>query len=106
MTRRVATVAVFLLAAACIIATSGCAGTADTEVRNDPNLIRRDISDLTQDIANSEEMYKARLTALQMDEDTDLRREVNRLWIELEHLRSQRAALQERLAELEAIERK
>ena len=39
MTRRVATVAVFLLAAACIIATSGCAGTADTEVRNDPKVI-------------------------------------------------------------------
>ena len=47
-------------------------------------------------------MYKASLTSLQMNEDADLRRSVNRLWIELEHLRSRKAALQERLAQLEA----
>jgi uncharacterized protein YhaN len=102
MMRRVATVAVFLLAAVCIIATSGCAGTTGSETTNDPNLIRRDISDLTQDILNTEEMYKAQLTELQMDESADMRRAVNRLWIEMEHLRSQRSALEERLAEMEA----
>jgi hypothetical protein len=106
MTRRVATVAVFLLAAVCIIATSGCAATKGSEIGSNPDLIRRDISDLAQDIANTEEMYKARLTSLQMDENSDLRREVNRLWIEMEHLRSQKAALEERLAELEAAEQK
>jgi predicted nuclease with TOPRIM domain len=102
MTRRAVTVAVFLLAAVCIIAVSGCAGTTGSEVPNDPDLIRRDISDLDQDILNAEEMYKAGLTELQMEETSDLRREVNRLWIELEHLRSQKAALEQRLGELEA----
>jgi hypothetical protein len=102
MTRRAVTVAVFLLAAVCIIAVSGCAGTTGSGVPNDPDLIRRDISDLDQDILNAEEMYKAGLTELQMEETSDLRREVNRLWIELEHLRSQKAALEQRLGELEA----
>lgn len=104
MARRVATVAVFLLAAVCIIATSGCAGTKGSEAPNDPDLLRRDISDLEQDILNAEEMYKAGLTELQMEETSDLRREVNRLWIELEHLRSQKAALEQRLEEIEATQ--
>lgn len=102
MIRRVVTVAVFLLAAVCIMMMSGCAGTRSSDVPNDPDLIRRDISDLAQDIRNTEEMYKAGLTELQMEETADLRREVNRLWIELEHLRSQKMALEQRLEEIEA----
>ncbi len=101
MARRGVTVAAFLLAAVCIIAAGGCAGSRGSEVPNDPDLIRRDISDLDQDILNAEEMYKASLTQLQMEETSDLRREVNVLWIELEHLRSQKAALEERLKEIE-----
>lgn len=105
MIRRAVTVAVFLLAAVCIIATSGCAGGTGSAIVNDPTLIQRDIEDLEQDILNAEEMYKAGLTELQMEETSDLRREVNSLWIELEHLRSQKAALEQRLEELEATQK-
>jgi len=106
MTRRVGSVAVFLLAAVCIVAAVGCAATVGSETSSSPEFIRKEIGEIDNDILNTEEMYKARLTALQMEEDTDLRREVNRLWIELEHLRSQKAALEERLSELEAAQRK
>ena len=102
MTRRVGSVAVFLLAAVCIVAVVGCAATQNSETSTSPELIRNEIAEIDNDILNSEEMYKANLTMLQMEDSTDLRREVNRLWIELEHLRSRKAALQERLAELKA----
>lgn len=102
MTRRVASVVVFLLATVCIVAVVGCAGTKSSDLPDSPDVIRRQIADIDNDILNTEEMYKANLTELQMNEDEDLRRNVNRLWIELEHLRSQKAALEERLAQLEA----
>ena len=104
MTRRLVSVAVFLLAGVCIVALVGCAGTTGSSgaLPDNPDILERQISDIENDIQNAEEMYKANLTALQMDEDTDTRREVNRLWIELEHLRSRKAALEERLLQLEA----
>ena len=104
MTRRVGSVAVFLLVAVSIVALSGCAGTTGSgaPLPDNPDVLQRQISDIDNDILNAEEMYKANLTALQMDETTQLRREVNRLWIELEHLRSRKAALEERLLQLEA----
>ena len=107
MTRLVGSVAVFLLAAVCIVATVGCAGTtASSDGPGSPELIRKEIEKIENDILNAEEMYKANLTALQMDENTELRREVNRLWVELEHLRSRKTALEQRLAELAARETK
>jgi hypothetical protein len=87
---------------------SGCAGTAGSGsegLANDPVLIKREISEIEVELVNAEEMYKAKLTELQMEESSDLRTEVNRLWIELEHLRSRKAALEERLVELEAAEK-
>jgi hypothetical protein len=100
-------VAVFLLVATCTVALVGCAGTTTgSALPDNPDVLQRQISDIDNDILNAEEMYKANLTALQMDENSELRREVNRLWIELEHLRSRKAALQERLLQLEAEEKK
>ncbi len=108
MTRRVVSVAVFLLAAVGVVALVGCAGTTGSgaALPDSPDILERQISDLDNDILNAEEMYKANLTALQMDETTELRREVNRLWIEMEHLRSRKAALEERLLQLKAEEKK
>lgn len=106
MTRVVWSVAVFLLAAVCTVALVGCAGTTSSALPDNPQVLQRQISDLDNDILNAEEMYKANLTALQMDENADTRRQVNRLWIELEHLRSRKAALNERLLQLEAEEKK
>ena len=98
--------AVFLLGALCTIAVVGCAGTTSTALPDNTQVIERQISDIDNDILNTEEMYKANLTALQMDENMERRREVNRLWVELEYLRSQKTALQERLAEIEAEQKK
>ena len=108
MTRRIVSMAVFLLGAVCIVALVGCAGTTGSgaALPDNPDILERQISDLDNDIQNAEEMYKANLTALQMDETTELRREVNRLWIEMEHLRSRKAALEERLLQLEAEQKK
>jgi len=106
MTRRVGSVAVFLLAAVCIVAAVGCAATVGSETSSSPEFIQKEIGEIDNDILNAEEMYKASLTQLQMEESTDLRREVNRLWVEMEHLRSQKAALEQRLAELEAKDKK
>jgi septal ring factor EnvC (AmiA/AmiB activator) len=103
MTRTSGVIIAVLLAAVCMLAVTGCAGTkAVTKASENPEMIRKEIDEIDNDIRNAEEMYKANLTQLQMEESVDLRREVNRLWVELEHLRSQKAALEKRLAELEA----
>jgi uncharacterized protein YhaN len=107
MTRRAcAIVALLVVAAASLLFVVGCASTRAVDTGSDnPDLIRNEISEINNDIRNTEEMYKASLTELQMEENMELRREVNRLWVELEHLRSRKTALENRLAELEAGER-
>jgi hypothetical protein len=96
-------VAVFLLTAMCIVAVVGCAGTGGgSDAPASTRLILKEIEEIDGDIVNAEEMYKANLTALQMNEDSDTRREVNRIWVDLERLRARKAALKERLAEIEA----
>ena len=91
--------------AAVLLIGAGCAATSGgSSVPDDPDLIRKEIVDINYEIRNLEEMYKASLTEMQMEEDGDLRREVNEMWMDLEHLRSRKAALEERLAELEAAQ--
>jgi hypothetical protein len=99
MTRRAAVVAALLLAIACIVAVPGCAGTSrkSDELPSSPDLIVKEIDDISMDIENAEEMYKAKLTQLQMEESVALRREVNELSVELEYLRARKAALEEAL---------
>lgn len=105
MSRTSGAVVVLLLAAVCALTFAGCAGTqAVTESSENPDLILNEIREIDNEILNTEEMYKASLTELQMEENTNLRREVNSLWVELEHLRSRKTALEKRLAELEAQE--
>jgi septal ring factor EnvC (AmiA/AmiB activator) len=102
MTRRTIVLAAVLIAATCMLVVVGCAGTrAVTTASENPEMIRKEIREIDNDIRNTEEMYKASLTQLQMEESVALRREVNRLWVDLEHLKSQKAALEKRLAELE-----
>lgn len=103
MTRTSCAAVVLLLVTACVLTVTGCAGTtAVTGSSENPDLIRKEIREIDNEILNTEEMYKASLTQLQMEESTELRREVNRLWVEMEHLRSRKAALEKRLDELEA----
>jgi hypothetical protein len=103
MTRRVGVVAALLLAAVCVVAAAGCAGTRTQtgDIPSSPEVIREELRNIAVDIANTEEMYKAKLTELQMEETADSRSEVTHLWIDLEHLRSRKAALEEALEKLE-----
>lgn len=96
-----------LLVTVCIAVVAGCAGTTPGggDFSNDPELLRKEIVEIDNDILNMEEMYKASLTQMQMEEDAELRREVNEMWMDLEELRARKAALEERLAEIEAQER-
>ncbi len=102
MTRLTFGGAILVLSVALTVAVSGCAGTGGENVPDNPKLIADEIMDIEHEILNVEEMYKSSLTQLQMEENTDLRRAVNRLWTELEHLRSRKTALEIRLRELEA----
>ena len=104
MTRRLAGVAALLLVAVCIVAIAGCAGMGrkTDELPSSPDLIVKEIEEISMDIVNAEEMYKAKLTQLQMEESIDLRREVNELSVELEYLRARKAALEEALAQHES----
>jgi len=101
---RVGRVAALLLVAVCIVAVFGCAGmgTKSGDLPSSPDLIVKEIEELEGDILNAEEMYKAKLTQLQMEDSTDLRREVNELSVELEYLRARKTALEEALAEHES----
>jgi hypothetical protein len=101
MTRRVVAVAAVLLIAASMIAVSGCAATSrkSADMPSSPELMAKEIADIRADIVNAEEMYKAKLTELQMEDSIELRREVNELSVELEYLRARKVALEEALAE-------
>jgi hypothetical protein len=108
MSERTSRSVAVLLAAVCIAVVVGCAGTTPGgggDFPNDPELLRKEIVEIDSDILNMEEMYKASLTQMQMEEDAELRREVNEMWMDLEELRARKAALEERLAEIEAQER-
>ena len=102
MTRLTIGGALLLLSVVLTLAVSGCAGTGGQNVPDNPKLITDEIADIELEILNVEEMYKSRLTQLQMEENTDLRREVNSLWTELEYLRSRKTALEMKLRELES----
>lgn len=94
---------IVLVAVALVAVAAGCAGTrGEGGFPGDPELIKKEIAEIESDILNQEELYKANLTQMQMEENAALRREVNEIWMDLEHLRSRKAALEERLAELEA----
>ena len=94
----------WLLAAVFVVAAAGCAGTrgGGGEFPSDPDLLRKEIEEIEYDILNMEEMYKASLTQMQMEENAELRRDVNEMWMDLEELRARKAALEEHLAEVEA----
>lgn len=82
---------------------SGCAGTkAGGEVSDDPVLIQKQIGELDRDMRNTEEMIKGSKAQLQMEDNQVLRDELRSLEMNLIHLESQKRALEERLAELEA----
>jgi hypothetical protein len=98
--RRMFFVPLFLALA--LLLQSGCAGTGGSNVPNDPGLIRKELTEISQDIGNAEEMLKGSRAQLQMDDSQELRSEIRVLEMELYELRAQKAALEERLTELKA----
>jgi uncharacterized protein YhaN len=98
--RSVRTFAVVAVLAAVLL--SGCAGTRSQTLPDDPRLIRNEIEEIGLDMRNTEEMLKGSRAQLQIEDSQELRNEIRRLEMELYELESQKRALEERLAELEA----
>jgi septal ring factor EnvC (AmiA/AmiB activator) len=88
-----------LLAAVVLV---GCAGTqGGGDVPNDPALIKKEISQIDDDILNAEEMLKGSKAELQVQDSQTLRNEIRSLEARIGQLRSQKKALEARLRELE-----
>jgi septal ring factor EnvC (AmiA/AmiB activator) len=103
MTKSRMLVPALLLAVFGLAMFAGCAGTRSSDnIPDDPVLIQKQLVDIKHDIANTEEMIKGSKAQLQMDDSQELRDEIRSLEMNLIHLESQKRALEERLAELEA----
>ncbi|MBM3307934.1 MAG: hypothetical protein FJY74_06385 [Candidatus Eisenbacteria bacterium] len=102
MTRRTRSLCGLLLAIAVLSLQLGCAATKPEDVPGDPKLIRDELARIDNDIANSEEMLKGSRAQLQVDDSQDLRNEIRVYEANIAKLKSRKAALQQRLRELEA----
>ncbi|MFH1501532.1 MAG: hypothetical protein ABIG03_00660 [Candidatus Eisenbacteria bacterium] len=103
MRRRNRALPVVVLAALALALVSGCAGTrSNGGLPSDPNLIQREIVEISQDMQNTEEMIKGSKAQLQVEDNQALRDDLRTLEMRLIHLESQKRALEERLAEIEA----
>lgn len=83
---------------------AGCAGTRSDEIPNDPRLIRNEIAEIEGDILNAEEMLKGSRAQIQVDDSQEIRSQIASLESEIAQLKSQKAALEERLRELETAQ--
>jgi septal ring factor EnvC (AmiA/AmiB activator) len=85
-----------------VVVIAGCAGTqGGGDLPNDPQLIKKEISQIDQDIANTEEMLKGSRAELQIEDSQTLRDEIRSLDAKLAQLHSQKKALEQRLREIE-----
>jgi septal ring factor EnvC (AmiA/AmiB activator) len=105
MDRRVCSICVLVLGLAALSLFLGCAATKTADLPGDPKLIRDELSEIQNEIANAEEMLKGSRAQLQVDDSQDLRGEITSLEAKLGQLHSRRTALQQRLKELEAAGR-
>jgi len=105
MDRRVCSICALVLGLAALSLLLGCAATKTEDMPGDPKLIRDELSEIQNEIANAEEMLKGSRAQLQVDDSQDLRSEVTALEAQLGQLRSRRTALEQRLKELEAAGR-
>jgi hypothetical protein len=101
--RRVQVTAVSLvLVVAFALLLQGCAGTGrGLAIPDDPALIRNEIAEIDNDIANTQEMLKGARAELQIDDSTIIRDQIREHEMNLIHLESRKRALEERLADLE-----
>ena len=106
MYRRIRFLCALMLALAALSMLIGCAATKTEDLPGDPKLIRDELSEIENEIANTEEMIKGNRAQLQVDDSQDLRNQTTALEAELGHLRGRRTALEQRLKELEAAGQK
>lgn len=106
MDRRIRSLYVLVLALLAVSLLLGCAATKTKDMPGDPKLIRDELSEIQNEIANTEEMLKGSRAQLQVDDSQDLRGEISALEAELGQLKSRRVALEQRLKELGAAGQK
>jgi predicted small secreted protein len=91
-----------LLGLLAVVVLAGCAGTqGGGDLPNDPALIKKEISQIDDDLLNAEEMLKGSKAELQVQDNNTLRDEIRSLEARIGQLRSQKKALETRLRELE-----
>jgi septal ring factor EnvC (AmiA/AmiB activator) len=85
-----------------LLCLAGCAGTRTEEFPNDPTIIRHELEEIANDIANTKEILKGSKAELQIEDSMDLRNQIRSLEMELYELESRKASLEQRLRELQA----
>ncbi len=102
MRQRTGAIAGALLLVLGLLLIAGCAGTGGGGISSDPRLINNELEEIETDIAIAEEMLKGSRAQLQIEDSTELRSQIRTLEMDLYELRARKAALGERLKELEA----
>lgn len=101
MRPRELTLGIVVLSFAALFLLGGCAGTGGDSAPDNPRLIHKELEKIETDIGNAEEMLKGHRAQLQVDDNQTLRNEIRRIEMDLYKLRARKAALNERLRELE-----
>jgi len=102
MDRRICSLCILAFGLAALSLLAGCAATKPADLPGDPKLIRDELSEIQNEIANTEEMIKGNRAQLQVDDSQDLRNEITTLEAQLGQLKSRRTVLEQRLRELGA----
>ncbi len=104
MRQKRSTVALVLVSLMGLWLLAGCAAntTGDDEFPDDPVLLQNELERVTMDLENVEEMLVANKVEQQMEDGDDIRRVIRELEMDLYNLRGQKAAIEQRLAELKA----
>ena len=100
MERRAGAVAALLLLLLGLAMALGCAGTRVSEMSDNPELVRKELAEISLEIRNTQELIKGSKAELQIEDNQTLRSEIRALEAELIHLESRKRALEEHLAEL------
>ncbi len=88
------------LFAGCAVQTGG--GDDGDHLPDDPRMIRNELAEIEMDIENRTEELKAYKVEQQMEDGAEIRTAIRQLEMELYNLEGRKAALEERLAELDA----
>ncbi len=104
MRQKRSVVALVLVSLVGLVLLAGCAAKTggDGEFPDDPKLLQNELERVTMDLENVEEMLVANKVEQQMEDGDAIRQIIRELEMDLYNLRGQKAAIEERLAELKA----